>query len=236
MKNVIKFCVIILSLFIISCNSILVSLITKKDIISNILIYENKTGNRIVFLPVVHIGKDEYFKSIKFHVDSLRKKKYLILHEGVITKNSNDTIRKKFRKVAGFNLSNYKDVENKSIPKALKNKKYTHQTFENNGIIDGDINVDYSLDSLIYFYEKNYKEIRLNDCDYETSLSSKYSCKDKVVHSKYYLLNTIRNDKVKKIVNKYKLQNVVLIYGKGHRYMFHADFTDNGYTLIKGKL
>jgi hypothetical protein len=40
----------------------------------------------------------------------------------------------------------------------LKNKKYISQSRDNTGIKEGDVNADYSLDSLIYHYEKKYKE------------------------------------------------------------------------------
>lgn len=222
--------------FVTSCSSILVGLITKSDINSNIIIYENQLQKKVVFLPMVHIGEEKYYQSVKIKIDSLRKEKYIILYEGVSKQSSNDTILRKFRKVAGFHFTQYNDSANKSLPKALKNKKYVNQTRENTGIKKDDINADYSLDSLIYHYEKKYNEIKLSECDFTTALNSEYKCKDTVQYNKYHLLHSLRDDNVNKFLQRYIHRDIVIVYGKGHKYMIHADLRDNNYKIIKGKL
>lgn len=236
MKKILFFFAITAIFYFTSCNSILVGLTTKSDINSNIIIYENQLQKKVVFLPMVHIGEEKYYQSVKIKIDSLRKEKYIILYEGVSKQSSNDTILRKFRKVSGFHFTQYNDSANKSLPKALKNKKYVSQTRENTGIKKDDINADYSLDSLIYHYEKKYSEIKLSECDFTTALNSEYKCKDTVQYNKYHLLHSLRDDNVNKFLQKYIHRDIVLVYGKGHKYMIHADLRDNNYKIIKGKL
>jgi hypothetical protein len=118
----------------------------------------------------------------------------------------------------------------------LKNKKYISQSRDNTGIKEGDVNADYSLDSLIYHYEKKYKEIKLSDCDLLTLLNSEYNCKDTVQHNKYYLIHILRDENWNAFLQKYADRDIVIVYGKAHKYMIHADLRDNNYKIIKGKL
>lgn len=236
MNKSLLFSVFSILLLFTSCTSILVNLITKDDINSNLLVYENQFEKKVVFLPMIHIGKEKYYQSVKTIVDSLRNQNFIVLYEGVSKEFSNDTILRKFRKVTGFHFTQYNDSANKSLPKALKNKKYVSQTRENTGIEKDDINADYSLDSLIYHYEKKYSEIKLSECDFTTALNSEYKCKDTVQYNKYHLLHSLRDDNVNKFLQKYIHRDIVIVYGKGHKYMIHADLRDNNYKIIKGKL
>lgn len=222
-----------------SCNNsfFINYLARKKSIEKEIKVYENNNQKRIVYLPMVHLGKEEFYASVKSVVDSLRKKNYIILYEGIGSETANDSIKRKFRKVAGFTITNYKDSTNQSIPKIYRKNKLIHQTRENTGIYaKEDINADYSLDSLVYEYEKRYKKIILNDCDFETPLLAKYECKDSINYSSYKLINELRNDRALETIERYKNMNIVILYGKAHRFMLHADILDLGYTLVEGKL
>jgi hypothetical protein len=74
MKNNTVFLLLLIVFLTTSCTAILVNLITKSDINSNLLIYENQLQKKVVFLPIVHIGKEKYYQSVKNKIDSLRKK------------------------------------------------------------------------------------------------------------------------------------------------------------------
>jgi hypothetical protein len=235
-KIKIKLIVFLCIFFSFSCNKLILEIITKNNIDKDIKIYENK-DNKILFIPIVHLGKKGYYESIKKKIDSLRKEDFLILYEGVKLEGSKDSTKMKFRKVTGFHLTNYDDKNNNSISKSFKNKKFEKQTNEKIGVNNKiDINIDYCIDSLVYLYEKRDKKITLEDYDLKTPLNDKYKIKNKNNYNSYLMINTIRNEKIKATLKKYKENNIVLVYGKGHRFVIHAFLLDNDYKLIKGKL
>jgi len=221
------------------CKSLLVSIIVRSNVDKDVKVYLDSEQNKIVYIPTIHLGKKGYYNSIKRIVDSLRNKKYIVLYEGVgVDTTDRGDIPRKFRKVVGFHLSGtYKDEENKSLPNAFKKDKYEAQTAENMGVDKNlDIRADYSLDSLIFHYEKKFGEIVLNKCDYETPLLSKYKCRDDKKYSEFDLLYIIREEKLYKSILENKENNIVILYGKGHRFGVHAFLRDEGYKLIEGKL
>lgn len=227
---------LILLLLTSSCKSILYSIMLKKDIAKNVIVYENEKGKRLVYLGMAHLGKDGYYESVKTYVDSLRAQDYLVFYESV-DQSKNDTILRKFKKVTGHYLTNFHDIENKSIRLPKSALKYVRQSLSNTGVNEKvDINADYSLDSLVYLYEKEYKPIVLTDCDWKTPLTEKYKCKDTVSHSRYNMLHTLRNKKVKQLVKENKNQDIIILYGAGHKFMLDSKFEKLGYKMIEGKL
>lgn len=240
MKN--RLGLFLVSLLFLSCGKLLLNHLTKETIDADLMIYENTvTKNKVVYLPMIHLGNSSYYESVKKKVDSLRALNYIIMYEGIQKGNvsalDSITLNKKFRKVTGFYLTNYTNEKNESLPKALRNSTYLSQSVTNTGIdVIGDINIDYSLDSLIYKYEKNIKKVILNECDIKTDLLSEYNCKDTIKHNKYYLINTLRNEKIFNSIENNKTKNIVILYGKAHRFMIHAKLLDFKYELVHGKL
>ena len=240
MKN--RILLFLISLLFLSCGKLLLNHITKETIDTDLMIYQNnETMTKVVYLPMIHLGDSTYFESVKKKVDSLRDLHYVIMYEGIkkgnISAMDSIILNKKFRKVTGFYLTSYTNEKNESLPKSLRNSNYISQSVTNTGIdVIEDVNIDYSLDSLIYKYEKNIKEIILNECDNKTNLLSEYKCKDTIKHNKYYLINTLRNEKIFNSIDKNKTKNIVILYGKAHRFMIHAKLLDFKYELIQGKL
>lgn len=240
MLNNLKAIVTIFSFsLLLGCKSLLVSTTVRSNVDKDVKVYHGTEQNKIVYIPTIHLGKKGYYNSIKRIVDSLRNKNYVVLFEGlkIDTTDRGDTPRK-FRKITGFHLSvTYKDKENRSISNAYKKDKYEVQTTDNIGVDkDIDIRADYSLDSLIFHYENKFGEIILTKCDYETSLFSKYKCRDNNKYSEFDLLHIIREEKLYKLILENKENNIVILYGKGHRFGIHAFLRDEEYKLIEGKL
>lgn|SRR5690554_6201111 len=240
MLNNLKTILTIFSLsLLLGCKSLLISTTVKSNVDKDVKVYLDTEQNKIVYIPTIHLGKKGYYNSIKRIVDSLRKENYTVLFEGleIDTSDTGETPRK-FRKITGFYLSgSYKDEENNSISNAYKKDKYEVQTTDKIGVDkDVDIRADYSLDSLIFHYENKFGEIILTKCDYETSLLSKYECKDKNKYSEFDLLHIIREEKLYKLIHENKENNIVILYGRAHRFGIHAFLRDEGYELIEGKL
>lgn len=218
-----------------SCSSIYYSITLKKDVKKDVMILENQEGKHVVYIGMIHLGKKGYYESVTARVDSLRKEGYIVLYEGV-TDSKNDTVLRKFRKVAGFHLTDFRDADNKAFKKIAKiSHKYEHQIDYDLGIKAEDINVDYSIDSLVYYYEE-IKPIVLTECDWNTPLLEEYKCKDTVYDSRFTMIQKLRNDKVIEEVKKHKENNIVILYGRGHRFFIYAGIRDLGYKLIEGKL
>src|SRR5690606_952865 len=111
----------------------------------------NGTKN-VAFIGIKHLTKPKDLAKFKRDIDSLRDDGYTIMYEGVHigTKDSvvEDVIRRKFRRVTGFNLSAYLDATNIianifKVAGVIERSRY-----------DEDICADYSIDSIVLKYEK----------------------------------------------------------------------------------
>lgn len=198
-KNLLYISLFISTISLNSCQTILSNLAIDKNINKKKLVYTNKEGKKLVYLPTVHVGKKEYYKSIKKEVDSLRKEGFVVAFEGInfeINKEDYEIYAKKMMRIMGYHVANSTNNEREALPKPYSNKNYLLQSETNKGIIKGDVNFDVSLHELIDKYEAKYGTVPLSDCDLQTPLSSKYDCKQKKITS-YYITDQVRNDKVK---------------------------------------
>lgn len=219
------------------CKTFALKIITKKDVVKDIITLENDQGRRIVYIGTIHLGKIGYYESVKYYVDSLRKADYKVLYEGIGGLDVTDSIQRKMRKVIGFHLTDYNNSENKSLKLPTSRLNYEEQNLLNTGIVVGtDIRADYTMDSLVLVYEKEYKPIQLTDCDWNTDLLDKYKCKDTVKHSKYHMVRTLRERKVIDVIKENKDQNIVLLYGRAHRFGIVGELKQLGFEIVEGKL
>lgn len=189
---------------------------------------------------MTHIAKPEFYESVKQIVDSLRKDGYAIFYEGVsidtnkYSKATLDTILRKQRRLLGFHLTPYNDSTNKSLPKALKNKKYIAQTLSNTGIhIEKDIKADLPMDSLINLWEKeNKKQVPLTTYDFETPLNAPYKPKYKL--SSWDIEYKYRNSHLEKTILESKYKKIAVVYGKAHYKWIKVYLTNlKGYEKVK---
>jgi len=196
----------------------------------------------IVFLPMSHVGKPSFYSSVKYNIDSLRKKKYKVIYEGVgmdttLPRKDQVIYKKKLRKLLGFHLSQtYQDSTNQSIPKAFKNKKYVAQNKENTGLLpEIDTNIDLTKNEMIDQYEEKYGIINLDNCDLSTELDQPYECND-LSNKSFYATNIIREQYIIEEISKIKSQNLIMVYGKSHWKFLYPKLYKLGYELIEGKI
>ncbi|CAD7815868.1 hypothetical protein CHRY9390_03054 [Chryseobacterium aquaeductus] len=217
----------------------LVGLIADKNINKKKLVYTNEEGKYLIYLPTVHVGKKEYYDSIKKEVDSLRKEGFIVAYESIIFEINKDDFEinaKKARKIVGYNIANINDNNIQSLPKEYSTKNYLLQNNDRVGIVNTDYNVDMTLHNLIEKYELKYGAISLSQCDLQTPLSAKYLCKEKKKLPKYYFTDELRNSEALAKISLLQNKNIIFLYGKGHKFMLHSGFLNNGYELISGKL
>jgi len=140
----------------------------------------------IIYIPIHHVGRKEYYNDIAHKVDSLQKLNYIVYYEGVIDDKEKDSlIRKKsllkLRKIMGFfpqGQKGYLDTTTNVIAGKIKYKgkyKLINQPNYKKLKVDSltSIRSDVSLTDLITDFEKNYGQIKLDSCDYKTGFKDK---------------------------------------------------------------
>ena len=134
MNYSIKFIKITLGLLIIfsitSCNSLWLKYSGVLDEKPKLKVISNGQKN-VTYLPLHHIGREEYYDDMSKKIDSLQNLKYIVFYETVTTdlKDSSEYINyaKKFRKIHGdFGAGNgYLDTINNKIYGSIKyDEKY----------------------------------------------------------------------------------------------------------------
>lgn len=174
----------------------------------------NGTKN-VAFIGIKHLTKPKDLAKFKRDIDSLRDDGYTIMYEGVHigTKDSvvEDVIRRKFRRVTGFNLSAYLDATN-----------IIANIFKVDGVIersryDEDICADYSIDSIVLKYEELKGPIILSKCDYQTRLDNNYSCTKTDRQNIIFMTQTLSDNKLLAEIIRHPNNKIAVLFGAAHR-------------------
>jgi len=223
-----------------SCSPIISKIVVgKSNIYKDLKVLKNDKGQEVVFLPMVHIGKESYYKDCRTIIDSLRIDGFKVFYENIAYKNDLDSITKlnydkKVRSILGH--SPKLDAENKSLPKFYNKRNYIVQDYALMGITQDDTNLDLDKKAIIDSIESKYGELGLNDCDLNTALDAEYHCKSDNESYLFAFTNEYRDPYIASEVLKLDHEKVVLIYGKQHWYFIYPKLYKNGYNLIKGKV
>ena len=248
MKVRFLFLVLFFSVFFISCNRIIMKgvILSGKTGLEKMMKVENQlTGREIIMIGMIHLEKQEFFDEIRIYLDSLKNDGYMVFYEGIDMKKDVDSLRqdtlcRKFRRVAGFHLTDYTNKENKSLPRIFSSGDYEMQTLDILGLTtDRDTLVDLSLKEMIEQYEHDKSPIVLNEYDWDTDLMEKYKIRKaggKNQYSRYHLIRTIREDHIIETVKATEYPKIVLLYGKAHWFMLYAPLRDMGFEIVEGKL
>lgn len=207
----------------------------------------------IIFIPIHHVGRKEYYNDIANKVDSLQKLNYVVFYEGVTDYKEKDSlIRKKsllkLRRIMGFfpqGQKGYLDTTTNIIAGKIKYKgKYKLINQPNYNLLNVDSlsskRTDISLTELITDFEKNYGEIKIDSCDYKTDFRDKnYKCGK----AKRNLRKKFENGYVKEFRNKYLAEKlfkseerkIVVIYGDAHYtgLWYQLYLLDKNFTTIR---
>lgn len=243
MKNIIRCAVIsILFIFLYSCRSLITHYHINKawNIKKNLKVLKNKeTSQTIVFFPMIHIGKPEYYENCKKIIDSLRSNGYSFFYENLKMDPSVDSIsksvyNKKIRSIVGFNP--FLTKGNESLPDIYKKKNLVMQDYRSMGLKRNDTNLDLFKNQIIDYVEKKYGPIILTECDFTTGELEKYNCKNNNKALTFSLTNEFRDPYIANEVIKLKDKKIVLIYGKMHWYFIYPTLKQNGFEIAKGKI
>lgn len=227
---------------LLSCRSIMYSLVSKganaPDKAASM--FDPATGRDVIVIPLMHTGTEDYYKKVKDYLTTLRNDGYVVYYEGIGTadfqlladslRSRYDTIQRKFRKVTGMHLTGYDETDNKSLPFKTRGGQVA-ETPELKGITDKDIHADLSIAELIKRYEAAKGEIVLTDYDFQTDLLGKYKLPraERKKYSSFFMLQTLRNEYVEELLQKYRHPKVVIAYGAGHYWFLIAILQNMGF-------
>ena len=185
----------------------------------------NRDDNKIIFIPMHHLGTVLFYKDVKIKIDSLKKAGFYFYTEE-ITVNRADTITiRKANKLKGVPFSKgnigYKHYFDSLYRGKVKLKKELVDQ-PKYGLFGLDSinsrNVDVTYKDMISYYEKKYGELKLRPCDFKKSFYEKPDCDDKPIDKKIFqeIIIDFRNANVVKAILKDDRKKIAIIYGENH--------------------
>lgn len=226
MKQKSLFLLLFIALLLTSCMSMALRSVGAYREHNSVSFFSN--GNKMVaYIPMVHVGKKEFYADTKSKVDSLQRNGYIVFMESVRVKDSltapqKDTLRRKIRYLLGVDLNRngYLDSVNGTfMGRKFKNKEgLTNQPkYHKMGVdtIKGRIE-DVPMNVLLKAYEDQYGKIALSSCDFNTPFDQKYSCPRQVNNwMKEFVLGYRNRYLAAAIVNENN-QKIAVMYGAMH--------------------
>lgn len=195
----------------------------------NAKVYSYKIDDKdIKFIPMHHLGKQKFYDDIKNKVTSYKSNGYKVYYELISTDFTTDsllkdTIRRKVRKLKGFN-GTYKENAQGSFF-----KKYVQQpTYAEMGTTDNDIRADVNYLQLINKWEEINGAIILDSTDLNTSFSEKFSKGTFYTKDQYNrVFIQFRNEHLIKLIKTNSDKKILILYGAGHRKDFKKRLKKN---------
>jgi hypothetical protein len=186
--------------------------------------YNYKLSDKdIVFIPMHHLGKKEFYDNVKGIVENHKKNGYKVYYELITYKFEGDslqkdTLRRKIRRLRGFS-GTYKETT-KNVPFF---KKYVQQpSYPDLGISKDDIRADVNYLDLIHQWEKLNGKIPLDSVDFNTPLNKEFKRQPFYTRKEYHrILIDYRNDNLVNMIKSGSDNKIIILYGAGHRKGFH---------------
>lgn len=229
-----KYCLFTASIVLFSCTKMMIQISSSISGVKNLKMVVNYDLNdTIVFIPMMHVSTEGFFKDVKILLDSLRADGFVVFYEGDeeehyknLTKGQLDTLLRKTRTLYDFKMYDEWSLADKSF-EVQDNEKL---------IIKGkDINADISIKESIDLYEYHYGEIELTECDWNTPLMAEYTCKKKSFRM-YKFATGARDEYLFDVIITSPHPKKVILYGASHWYRLYPKLRSSGYELIKGKV
>jgi len=190
--------------------------------------YITNGEKEIIFLSMHHIGKEDFYNSIKLRVDSLIKKEFIVFFEAVRAGKVRDSLQKdtlyrKGRKITGVDFvtlksnGGYLDTAKNSLMGLKIKYKLVNQPLD---LLSGfDTlkckNIDANFLQLINACESKYGPVVLDQTDFEKNTGKKYKPEKNKERKEYFLLE-FRNRLIADSILSQHNNKIVLIYGDLH--------------------
>lgn len=196
-----------------------------------------KDDKMIYFIPMVHVNKPEFYEKSKKTIDSLRNKGFVIYYEGIDVEmkdeKESELYNRKFRNVTHETLLNYFDEKNEENL-MYQIEGYVYQNDVDYGLdVNIDVNCDLSMKDLVIKYEKEFGEIKLSDCDWNTAIGQKYKCSKKNKEGYNYIIKTIRNEHLFSQLKNSQEKKIAVVYGKVHIDVISLMLKSEGWKYVR---
>lgn len=177
---------------------------------------------QVLFLPIHHIGRKEYYNQVAHLTDSLEDAGYTVFYEQLSTNlpdlESFERVARKYRKLTGsFSTS----VQAGDTSAFRKNGLVNQPNAESLGVnLDKALLADVTLEQLIASFEERYGQITLDSCDLQTELDAQYQCdllnsKLQRRFQKEFVLG-MRNAHLANLIHYSPARKIFVIYGASH--------------------
>lgn len=179
----------------------------------------------IAFIGMMHLGKKSFYEDVKRMVDSLQKEGYTVFYEGSFRRRQRkelDTVcALKCRKLTGLDATRFYSETVPFQAQIAKHQLVDQPDYPDLGVIEEQsVSADLGLKELITAYEKEYRVIELDECDYKSPLGTKYTCSPmgfgkKVTFQQDFIIDK-RNAYVAETIKSSTHNKIVVLYGKAH--------------------
>lgn len=193
----------------------------------------SSSNKEVIYIPMHHVGKKEFYADVKMRLDSLQKEGYAIYYEGTkYTRENdslkNDTIAMKLRKVLGIDLNamksqgGYLDTLNGTlVGKKIKAVSKHHLVNQPKNYLMLDTitakRADIYLSDALLAFEEKYGTVVLTDCDYRMKTGEKYTCDTyKQKEARQFILIDYRNQHLSGEILNDPHSKIAIIYGAKH--------------------
>jgi len=187
----------------------------------------------IVIMGMLHLAEQSFYDKVAVKIDSLRELGYTVHYEGLKLSVSEDTevndrYERKFRKLTNDALYASDSGKNKK-----KHKKFVYQMDVYHGVdYKNDVWNDASTKSLVDEYEKQFGEVTLETCDWETSLDDKYKCGKTSRNIVHHLLYGLREGLMVEKLLEEKNNKIVYVVGNKHKPSLMKRLEDKGFEFV----
>jgi len=173
----------------------------------------------MAFIGTHHLGKPEYYESLKQEIITFKNKGYIVYYEIVtppkgLDSLSLDSLERKVRRIFGFRASVefYNSATEGTILESLDPQPANSDL----GIDSLDIRADITTLQLVEYFESKYGEIILNEIDFETPIDGRVQNLASFRQTQDLIIN-YRNSVLAEIVNSSTDKKILVVYGLGHR-------------------
>ena len=207
--------------------------------------WKNGSNKTIVFLPMAHAGKAEFYKDVQQTIVNLKNDGYVVFYEGVKTGIISDsafdtsTIKKyqrypevkalsldslqkliyviKLRRMVGIfpDSTTYSNTI-KKLP--IMKKSVVQPSASHLGITDNDFNIDVTKTELVDLYEQANGEITLQQIDFATPLNEPLP-RSLILKQKNVtpIIINYRNEHLANSIQNSIYDKILIIYGLVHQ-------------------
>lgn len=182
-------------------------------------VYSYTLGSKsIKFIPMHHLGKQEFYDDVKEKVTAYKNEGYTVYYELISTdvkldSLNKDLLRRKVRKIKGFSGGFDDAVKGTFMEKYVRQPAYTAM-----GTTSGDKRADVDYVQFINEWERLNGRIILDSVDLNTKFGDSY---EKVSFYNRTQYNSIvidyRNQYLVDMIKSSSEDKILVLYGEGHR-------------------